>query len=152
MNRPERLNALGTELGHQLREAEDSFAKHEDAWVAICTAAGERAFSAGRDLKDAAGQDSPSGSTVPFARRSAVEYNKPTIAAVNGLACGPTYRTVMPTIEARACSHSPIVLDAFPSVVGAATPPRSPLPGPVCHSRAGYPTGRRGNPPTWRSQ
>ncbi len=70
LNRPERLNALGSELGQQLREAENNFAEDEDAWVVIYTGAGERAFSAGRDLKEAAGQNSQSGSTMPFARRS----------------------------------------------------------------------------------
>ena len=48
LNRPERLNALGTELSQQLREAETKFAEDDDAWIAIYTGAGERAFCAGR--------------------------------------------------------------------------------------------------------
>jgi enoyl-CoA hydratase/carnithine racemase len=35
LNRPERLNALGSELGQQLREAENNFAEDEDAWVRV---------------------------------------------------------------------------------------------------------------------
>jgi enoyl-CoA hydratase/carnithine racemase len=87
LNRPERLNALGSELFQQLWEAENKFAEDDDAWVAIFTGTG-RAFSAGRDLKEVASQDSQSGSTTPFARRSAIVHNKPTIAAINGLAYG----------------------------------------------------------------
>ena len=54
LNRPERMNAFGTELVQQLREAETNFAEDDDAWVVIYTGAGDRAFSAGLDLKDAA--------------------------------------------------------------------------------------------------
>ena len=54
LNRPERLNAFGTELMQQLFEAEERFAGDDDAWVAVYTGAGDRAFSAGRDLKEAA--------------------------------------------------------------------------------------------------
>jgi enoyl-CoA hydratase/carnithine racemase len=105
LNRPDRLNALGSELGQQLREAENNFAEDEDAWVAIYTGAGERAFSAGRDLKEAAGQDLRSGSIMPFLRRSAVEHNKPTIAAVNGLAYGGGFELTL-GCDIRICSDN----------------------------------------------
>jgi len=88
LNRPERLNAFGSEMMQQLREAEKEFAEDDDAWVAIYTGAGERAFSAGRDLKEAAASAPPSGRTVLPQRRGFLEHSKPTIAAVNGLAYG----------------------------------------------------------------
>ena len=50
------MNALGRELSTQLREAEDTFAADDDAWLAIYTGAGVRAFCAGRDLNEAAGR------------------------------------------------------------------------------------------------
>ena len=103
LNRPERLNALGTELGLQLRDADTGFAEDEDAWVAIYTGAGERAFSAGRDLKEVAEQSSRGGSSLPFARRPAIEHNKPTIAAVNGLAYGGGMERVL-ACDIRICS------------------------------------------------
>jgi len=87
LNRPERLNALGSELSLQLRDAEDEFASDEDAWVAIYTGTG-RAFCAGRDLKEVTEQDSKGAANQPFARRPAIQHNKLTIAAVNGLAYG----------------------------------------------------------------
>jgi len=104
LNRPERLNALGTELGQQLREAENKFAEDDDARVAIYTGAGERAFSAGRDLKEVAEQDSQS-STIPFVRRSPIEHNKPTIAAVNGLAYGGGFERAL-ACDIRICSDN----------------------------------------------
>ncbi|HEY90657.1 MAG TPA: hypothetical protein G4O07_02380 [Dehalococcoidia bacterium] len=87
LNKPERLNALGSELSLQLRDAEDRFAEDEDAWVAIHTGTG-RAFCAGRDLKEVSEQDSKGAANLPFARRPSVQHNKLTIAAVNGLAYG----------------------------------------------------------------
>ena len=104
LNRPERLNALGSELGQQLREAEDDFATDEDAWIAIYTGVG-RAFCAGRDLKEVAGQDSQSGSNMPQARRTSIEHNKPTIAAVNGLAYGGGFEHAL-GCDIRICSDN----------------------------------------------
>jgi len=104
LNRPERLNALGTGLGQQLREAENKFAEDEDARVAIYTGAGERAFSAGRDLKEVVEQDSQS-STMPFVRSSPIEHNKPTIAAVNGLAYGGGFERAL-ACDIRICSDN----------------------------------------------
>ena len=105
LNRPDRLNALGLELGQQLREAENNFAEDKDAWVAIYTGAGERAFSAGRDLKEAARQNLRNGSIMPFLRKSAVEHNKPTIAAVNGLAYGGGFEITL-GCDIRICSDN----------------------------------------------
>src|SRR6185295_12906210 len=68
----------------------DNFAADPDQWVAIITGAGERAFSAGNDLKvTAAG--GPRGSTHPSGFGGVVsrfDLDKPLIAAVNGIAMG----------------------------------------------------------------
>ena len=50
MNRPERLNALGPELGGELRAALKRFKEDDNAWVAILTGTG-RGFCAGRDFE-----------------------------------------------------------------------------------------------------
>jgi enoyl-CoA hydratase/carnithine racemase len=51
MNRPEAMNAIDPETHQALVEAWVRFRDDESAWVAILTGAGDRAFSAGADLK-----------------------------------------------------------------------------------------------------
>ena len=97
LNRPERMNALGRELSAELRAAEAEFINDDEAWIGIYTGAGDRAFCAGRDLKEAAEQDASGGgaasaptSAPPIGRfeRIAPDHGKPTIAAINGAAYG----------------------------------------------------------------
>lgn len=87
LNRPERMNALSIELMKRLAEAWERFRADEDAWVAILTGAGERAFSAGFDLKDQAERDAQ-GERMPLRlpRLTNLEIWKPMIAAINGYA------------------------------------------------------------------
>ncbi len=88
-NRPERMNALGQELSAELREAEARFASDPEAWIAVYTGAGDRAFCAGRDLKEvAAGGSGSAAPTAAVFERPAVDLGKPTIAAINGAAYG----------------------------------------------------------------
>lgn len=107
LNRPERLNALSRELSQQLREAEASFAEDDDAWVAIYTGAGNRAFCAGRDLKEATELDSRGERTLPSRGRPPVEINKPTIAAVNGVAYGGGFERAL-GCDIRICSENAV--------------------------------------------
>ena len=51
LNRPEVMNALHSPTHFEMDEAFNAFAADPDQWVAIVTGAGERAFSAGNDLK-----------------------------------------------------------------------------------------------------
>src|SRR5262249_14684210 len=57
INRPEVMNALHPEASAELSGIWDDFAADADAWVAILTGAGDRAFSAGNDLKATAQRD-----------------------------------------------------------------------------------------------
>src|SRR5690242_11551564 len=60
LNRPEVLNALHSDAHQELGQVWDEFAARDDLWVGIVTGAGERAFSAGNDLKvQAAGKRGP---------------------------------------------------------------------------------------------
>src|SRR6476661_8187447 len=62
INRPEVLNALHSEAHWELDQVWNEFAADPDLWVGIITGAGERAFSAGNDLKvQAEGRRRPSG-------------------------------------------------------------------------------------------
>jgi len=91
IDRPEVMNALHPPANHELAGVFDEFAADPDLWVAIITGAGDRAFSAGNDLKYQAGS-AKGGVTVPetgFGGLTArFDCYKPIIAAVNGVAMG----------------------------------------------------------------
>jgi acetyl-CoA C-acetyltransferase len=89
INRPEVHNCLTPQSNYELERIFDLFEKDRGLWVAILTGAGDKAFSAGNDLKYTA---SGKPSWVPekgfgglTARKGRI---KPVIAAVNGFAYG----------------------------------------------------------------
>ena len=89
MNRPERMNALHPPANEELATVFDDFAADPDLWVAILTGAGERAFSAGNDLRWQAEGNRITVPATGFAGlTSRWDLDKPVIAAVNGVAMG----------------------------------------------------------------
>jgi len=97
INRPDIRNAINPHVSLELEDVFHQFENDSDAWVAIVTGVGEKAFSAGFDLKWAA--------TTSFEEQkdlfSKLKYKavtggltfnpnitKPVIAAVNGFAFG----------------------------------------------------------------
>ncbi|MBI3992685.1 MAG: enoyl-CoA hydratase/isomerase family protein [Candidatus Lambdaproteobacteria bacterium] len=91
INRPELMNALHPPANGEMGKAFDEFQDDDDAWVAIVTGAGERAFCAGNDLKALAeGQTYPEVKWSGFFGGITDRHNlyKPVIAAVNGVAMG----------------------------------------------------------------
>ncbi|MEE9279041.1 MAG: enoyl-CoA hydratase-related protein [Myxococcota bacterium] len=107
LNRPDRLNAFGRELRQQLNEAETQFAEDDDAWVAIYTGAGDRAFSAGLDLKEAATAAPQGGRSGAPRRRGFPDQAKPTLAAVNGVAYGGGTELAL-SCDIRICSENAV--------------------------------------------
>lgn len=88
INRPDARNAINGAVSQALAAALDELADDPDAWVVVLTGSGDKAFSAGMDLKAfAAGEGAAvmnaSGGFGGIARRA---FPKPLIAAVNGSA------------------------------------------------------------------
>lgn len=89
LNRPDVMNALHSPAHFELHEAFDAFAADPEQWVGIVTGAGDRAFSAGNDLKHQATGGSMASPPSGFAGlTSRFDLTKPLIAAVNGVAMG----------------------------------------------------------------
>ena len=89
LNRPEVLNALHSDAHLELESVWDEFAARDDLWVGIVTGAGDRAFSAGNDLKVQAAGKRGQGARTGFAGIcNRFDLDKPLIAAVNGVAMG----------------------------------------------------------------
>lgn len=91
INRPERLNALAPETFARLTEVSLQLDEDPEVRVVVYTGAGERAFSAGVDLKalDQAGTiANPMRRPGRNLNEVVLEMAKPTIAAINGVAVG----------------------------------------------------------------
>src|SRR5215204_3956028 len=100
IDRPERMNAIDGATHRELVDAWDRFRADDDAYVAVLTGAGDKAFCAGGDLKAAfAGEEPPidpsPGELAAHARGERpgilgpsrwTDVYKPTIAAINGVA------------------------------------------------------------------
>ncbi len=87
INRPEAMNSLTREMLVGLDAAFEDFQSDPDLWVAILTAAGDRAFCAGMDLKEALPLIT-SGDQMGYedhTKRQLSDVFKPVIAAVNGI-------------------------------------------------------------------
>lgn len=102
LNRPERMNALHPPAHQELNAVFNEFQDDPDQWVALITGAGERAFSAGNDLKYQAehgsakvraGMEGVNGGFAGLTKR--YDCFKPIVAAVNGFALGGGFEIVL---------------------------------------------------------
>jgi enoyl-CoA hydratase/carnithine racemase len=85
LNRPAQRNAINNAVCDQLTQAFHLFDADPSLRVAILTGAGDRAFCAGRDLREAAG----GAQRLPLpVLGDTMHVGKPVIAAVNGSAVG----------------------------------------------------------------
>ena len=126
MNRPEAMNAMNAPMRKEMGEAFTDFRDDNDSWVLIITGAGDRAFSAGMDLKEMAARLAGGRSEVGDEARPAslmegnIEIWKPIIAAINGVAVGGGLETAL------ACD---IRIAAEGARMGMAEPKRGIIPG-----------------------
>ena len=89
LNRPEVMNALHPPCHEELDRVFNDFAADAESWVAILTGAGDKAFSAGNDLKWTTQHGVPKLPKSGFgAITRRFDLVKPLIAAVNGFALG----------------------------------------------------------------
>jgi enoyl-CoA hydratase/carnithine racemase len=89
LNRPEVMNAMHSPAHFELHRVFDEFANDPEQWIAIVTGAGEKAFSAGNDLKWQAAGGKRGWDKSGFAGLTErFDCDKPIIAAVNGVAMG----------------------------------------------------------------
>ncbi len=97
LNRPEAMNSMNPELRWELSQHWDEVEANDDIWLAVVTGAGERAFSAGADLKHRAREREADEAQRAHWRKLAAEttslierwhFPKPIIARVNGFALG----------------------------------------------------------------
>ena len=92
INRPEVLNALRKDTFLELEQALKEFSGADECWAMIITGAGDRAFSAGGDIKALAKMDSSDAASFAAMTHRILDrlesIPKPIIAAVNGLALG----------------------------------------------------------------
>jgi enoyl-CoA hydratase/carnithine racemase len=88
LNRPEALNAFDPEMLTDLSKVLIEFRDDPELWVAIITGVGEKAFSAGADLKKLVPALRDRTYEMPGNIMRGLHIWKPIIAAVNGVAFG----------------------------------------------------------------
>jgi enoyl-CoA hydratase/carnithine racemase len=108
INRPEARNAINGAVSTGLAAALDELSDDAGAWVVVLTGSGDKAFSAGMDLKAfAAGEGaaimSASGGFAGITRR---RFEKPLIAAVNGAALAGGLEVVLSCDLVVAAEHA----------------------------------------------
>ena len=98
INRPEVYNAVHPPLSLELDQVWNEFIEDSEQWVAVLTGAGDKAFSAGNDLKYSAQPgkykvQQPKNGFAGLTNR--FDRTKPIIAAVNGFAMGGGMETAL---------------------------------------------------------
>jgi enoyl-CoA hydratase/carnithine racemase len=99
LNRPQRLNAINEDIRRELPPALAALNADPGVRALVLTGAGERAFSAGQDLQEAAGYgpgDVERWFTELHATYAAVRaLDKPSVAAIVGAAAGAGYQLAL---------------------------------------------------------
>ena len=121
LNRPKAMNAFNKTMHEELNSSFIRFREDPEAWVAVVTGAGGRAFSAGADIKELthileSEESMPNlwDSFFHIDLQCGLELYKPIVAAVNGYCIGEGLTLVM-ACDLRIAAESATF--AFPEVV-----------------------------------
>jgi crotonobetainyl-CoA hydratase len=111
LDRPEVRNALHRAASDELDEVWSSFEADPEVWVAILTGSGEKAFSAGYDMKDPGEREGASFLAHRHPRGfGALTHRfgmlKPVVAAVNGVAVGGGFELALASDVIVAAEHA----------------------------------------------
>jgi enoyl-CoA hydratase/carnithine racemase len=93
LHRPEAMNAISMQMRAELRDALEALRRDPSVGAAVLTGSGDKAFSAGMDLREfaKANADAPIAEMKRFRWEQGegiAAFDKPIIAAINGLAIG----------------------------------------------------------------
>ena len=105
INRPEARNAMNGAAAVALSDALDECETDDDVWVVVLTAAGDKAFSAGMDLKAFATGEFPV-TDKGFGGITQRQFTKPLIAAVNGSALAGGFEMMISCDMVIAADHA----------------------------------------------
>jgi enoyl-CoA hydratase/carnithine racemase len=140
LDRPDALNTFDRTMHNELHDAWTAFRDDPDLWVAIVTGAGDRAFSAGADVRGwgretAETEKRPMGparhlweTRYDWDLQGGLEVWKPTISAINGYCIGEGLTLALACdlriASERATFAYPEVQIGVPTIAGAIRAPR----------------------------
>ena len=105
INRPEARNAINRATAVALGNALDECEGDDDVWVVVLTGAGDKAFSAGMDLKAFAAGEFPI-TDKGFGGITQRDFPKPLIAAANGAALAGGFEILISCDMVVAAEHA----------------------------------------------
>jgi enoyl-CoA hydratase len=105
INRPEARNAINRATALALSDALDECETDDDVWVVVLTGAGDKAFSAGMDLKAFATGEFPI-TEKGFGGLTKRDFPKPLIAAANGSALAGGFEMMISCDMVVAAEHA----------------------------------------------
>jgi enoyl-CoA hydratase/carnithine racemase len=133
LNRPDARNALSREVNQELAHIAGELGAGRDVRAVVLTGAGDRAFSAGADLKErrgvAAADSGPYIDAISGAVEAWAHLPRPTIAAVNGFAFGGGFELALAcdfriAVDSAAFALTEVRLGIMPGAGGSQRLPR----------------------------
>jgi enoyl-CoA hydratase len=108
INRPEARNAINGGVSRAMSSIMDELGDDADCWVVVVTGSGDKAFSAGMDLKAFSSGEGGDiiGASGGFAGLTTRDFPKPIIAAVNGSALAGGFEIMLSCDLVVAAEHA----------------------------------------------